>query len=492
MVTRYMTTVGRITFLILAFFLVLHSAGLAKDIMGEGFLGPQSALGIGEKRILMVAVRFPDIAPTTPIETLKRRVVSGFNRYVVEQSYGLTSVNADFRGYVTLPDPLARYKVSQYNPQVDNRRVRKLIEDTMTAIEKEVDFSLYDHMLIIPAVHTTAGTGYGMICYCANPGMLAGVTMRQKRSEVTGAPMRQGRRGGREFDRNETLRSKGGKEFSGGVFVGAENAHLGMFAHDYFHALGGIYDGKRLVPCLYDYQRQADTSVPPSFENHAIYMGPWDIMSQHFVNKGEPPPGLSSFTKIRLGWIGNHQAQLVKPGETSFALLSPLSKGGQLLVVKVPLDDGTYYLIENRQPIGFDKMLPDAGILVLEVHPQAREGFGTVQVKSAVNSSKFAEATYKLEANDRNVFIDSRNNVAIIPLWRQNENLGVLVTTPNQSVAAIRAGRAIQALIDQNPGISDNEKETVILEAIAAFKANDFEKSYAIATKMIRRTIESR
>jgi hypothetical protein len=231
-VRRGMTTVRRITPPILAFFLVVNSGVLAKDIVGESGLGPQSTQAIGEKRVLMVVVRFPDVTPTTPIETVKRRVVSGFNMYVVEQSYGLASVNADFRGYVMLPDPLARYKVSQYNPQVDKRRVRKLIEDTMTAIEKEVDFSSYDHILIIPAVHTMAGTEYGMPCYCANPGMLTGITMRL----------------GRQFDRYETLRSKDGKEFSGGVFVGAENANLGMFAHDYFHALGGLYNGERLVP----------------------------------------------------------------------------------------------------------------------------------------------------------------------------------------------------------------------------------------------------
>jgi len=212
-------------------------------------------------------------------------------------------------------------------------------------------------------------------------------------------------------------------------------------------------------------------------------MGPWDIMSQHFVRRGEPPQGVSSFTKIRLGWIAKHQVQITKPGETLFASLSPLSKGGQLLVAKIPLDDWTYYLIENRQPIGFDKMLPDSGILISEVDPRVREGSGTVRVKSAVGSRNFVEATYKMEVNNRNVFIDKRNNVAIIPLWRQKENLGVLITTPDHSEAAIKAGRAIQALIDQDWGTSDNEKETVILEAITAFKSKDFEKSYAIATR---------
>ena len=467
-----MNSFTRITLLIIILFLVVNSGVLAKSPADKSDLGPQSTQAIGKKNVLIVVVRFSDATPTTPIDSLKRRLVEGFGSYVEEQSYGLASVNADFRGYVMLPDSLANYKVSPYNFRVDKTRIRKLIEDTMTAIEKEIDFSVYDHMLIVPAVHTMPGKGYGMICYCANPGMLSGVTKSY-------------------LPRYVTMKTAGGKEFSGGVFVGAENANLGMFAHDYFHALGGILDGKRLAPCLYDFDRQSDASAGlPSFEHHATYMGPWDIMSQHFVKKGEPPPGISSFTKIRLGWIGKHQVQIVKPGETSFALLSPLSKGGQSLVVKIPLDDGTYYLIENRQPIGYDKILPDSGILILKVNPEADEGYGTVEVKSASGLRDFANATYKLEMNSRNIFIDTsffglfqKNNIAIIPLWKEKDNLGVLVTTPDQCEAALKAGLAIQSLINQNLEEADNKKEALIIEAIRAFRSKDFAKSYSIATK---------
>lgn len=226
---RRLTMFRRIILPLLSFIFVINSGALAKRIEEESSLGPQSIQAIGEKSVLIVVVRFPDATPTTQIEMVKRKAVVGLSAYVNEQSYGLASIKADFRGYVTLPDSLAKYKVSPYNFQVDKKRLRKLIENTMTAIEKEVDFTSYDHMLIIPAVHTMPGKGYGMICYCANPGMLSGVTKRY-------------------VPRYETLKSKGGKKFRGGVFVGAENAHLGMFAHDYFHALGGIHNGKRLVP----------------------------------------------------------------------------------------------------------------------------------------------------------------------------------------------------------------------------------------------------
>jgi len=234
--------------------------------------------------------------------------------------------------------------------------------------------------------------------------------------------------------------------------------------------------------------RQSDASAEsPSFEHHAIYMGPWDIMSQHLVRKGEPPPGISSFTKIRLGWIKEHQVQIVKPGETSFAMLSPLSRGGETLAVKIPLDDGTYYLVENRQQTGFDQILPDSGMLILKVHPQEDEGFGTVKVMSAGGSRDFVHATYKLELHSRNLFVDNaglfkKNIIAVIPLWKEGDHLGVLVTTPEQSAAAIKAAQAIQTLLNQYSG-AGNEK--LISEAIKTFKEKDFEKSLAIATRKL-------
>jgi len=198
-----------------------------KGYRDDSFLGPQSLSAKGEQNVLMVAVRFPDVKPKFSLDQIRERAVRRLNMYVDEQSYGLTRINPHFMGWISLPDSISEYRVSPNNFQVDKGKVRKLIEDTMTAIEKKVEFSQYQHMLIIPGAFTLPGRGYGMICYCANPGMLTG---------VRGNP------------RYVTLRSKGGKEFSGGIFVGTENAHLGMFAHDFFHALGGVYAGKRLVP----------------------------------------------------------------------------------------------------------------------------------------------------------------------------------------------------------------------------------------------------
>jgi hypothetical protein len=182
-------------------------------------LGPQSRHAKGELRVLIAAVRFPDVEPKLSLGALERKTSVELNAYVKDQSYGQAWIKPRFMGWVPLPNSISAYKVSPNNFKVDRRRVRKLIEDTMTALEKRgVDFPDYDHMLIIPGVVTLPGRGYGMMCYCGNPGMLTGV---------------------RRNPRFVTLRSRGKQSFSGGVFVETENAPLGMFAHDFFHALGG-------------------------------------------------------------------------------------------------------------------------------------------------------------------------------------------------------------------------------------------------------------
>ena len=200
----------------------------SRPVLGErADLGPQSTRAKGELRVLMLAVRFKDVEPKFSLDQIKLRTVTRLSDYVKTQSYGQAWIKPNFMGWILLPDNISEYRVSPNNFKVDKGRVRKLIEDAMTAVEKRVDFSQYDHLLIIPGAFTLPGKGYGMICYCANPGMLSGV------------------RGNPAY---LTLHARGGQAFAGGVFVGTENAHLGMFAHDFFHALGGVHDGKRLVP----------------------------------------------------------------------------------------------------------------------------------------------------------------------------------------------------------------------------------------------------
>jgi len=171
---------------------------------------------------------------------------------------------------------------------------------------------------------------------------------------------------------------------------------------------------------------------------------------------------------------------LVKPGETAHLFLSPLAQNGAKLVVKIPIDRDQYYLVENRQQIGYDKILPDAGILVLKVNTGVQEGYGTVRIMNAdPRAQNFSKATYKLATQDRNLYVDKENQIAVIPLWKEGENLGVLVTTVEKSSAALQAARAILRLMQ---GEKSPEKARNVKLAVDAFQAYDFERSSRIAS----------
>jgi hypothetical protein len=222
-------------------------------------------------------------------------------------------------------------------------------------------------------------------------------------------------------------------------------------------------------------------------------MGPWDIMSQHFIERTKPPQGISSFTKIRLGWISPDQVLLVKPGSTQWTFLSPLSKKGETLAVKIPLKRRSsggrshYYLVENRQPIGYDRLLPDSGILVLKVNQDVMEGSGTVKVMDAdPDSPYFSHATFRLDRNNRNAFIDKKNNVAIIPLWSDKGNQGVLITTPEKSSDALKAALMIHKLFQRFPEPRGKEEGKSIEECIVSFKRSDFKTCRQVAQQALK------
>lgn len=212
-------------------------------------------------------------------------------------------------------------------------------------------------------------------------------------------------------------------------------------------------------------------------------------MSQHFLNYYTPPPGISSFTKIRLGWISLQRVKFIMPGQTRFVSLSPLSQNGDTLTIKIPLSSGHYYLIENRQPVGFDKFLPDSGILILKVNPLTYEGSGTVRVMNAnSNDPYFSQAAFRLDRKKGNIFLDKKNDMAVIPLWREGKNQNVLVTTPEEATSALKAALLIQKLLDLYLEPWSREEGQFIKKVINAFKKFDFKTCCQLAEDILMHT----
>ena len=310
---------------------------------------------------LIILVEFPDVIHDIKRNFVEERFWSRLNMYFQEMSYGKASVE----GHVTdkwyrMPDSISQYRISSRNLDVDKSRVRKLIDDAINAVDRDVDFSKYAFTAIFMGAKLT---DYGMIGLCGYPGMLG-------------------------WGSDSALKTKRGQTVKGGVAIFSYQAHLGTLFHDIAHILGGVKDGKRMVPCLYDHDLQAKPGdMRETFIDALINMGFWDTMSCHYYKRDMPPPGISSWTKLRLNWVDQSKIKVVKPGERAECLLGPLEdKDSEAVVIKIPISETSYYLVENRQPKGFDKNLPGSGVLIMYADdniPECRHGRSPVKIMNA-------------------------------------------------------------------------------------------------------------
>lgn len=399
-----------ISFIGFMLFLVSACAAIGGVRGSEQPLRAQHALGV--QRILVLAVSFPDIEPGRTLSQIREHVLKKTAEYFAKASYGKTTLIGEVRGWYRLPHSLDHYKVPPENINLFRERYRvwRLLEDALSAAEKDVVFDKYNHIIIVVGVHTKSGVGYGMVAYSANPGVLSG--------------SRHGRA------RMEKITTRGGQSFSGGIIVVAQNAHLGHIVHDLAHAMGGVVGGKRPIPDLYDtvLQGKVGPLTMESYPKFTVFMGPWDVMSRHFIKRGQPPPGMSSFTRMRMGWIEDDQVVEVTPGESRAVTLKPLGGGKGTLVIKIPGRGGTYYLLENRQNLPGDPVLPANGLLVLHVDESREDGDGIVRVVDAnPEVSDFGAATFGLSRGQK-PSLSLQQDVAIEILWQQGMDLTVMVT----------------------------------------------------------------
>jgi hypothetical protein len=357
------------------------------------------------KRGLIILVEFPDVKHSVERAYVEDRFFTKLNNYVKEMSYNKVCIGGDItKKWYRMPDSISRYKISPRNIEVDKSRVEKLIRDALNAVDSEVDFSRYDFTALFLGAKWDE---YGMVGLCGYPGML-----------------------GWSAGTAEILKTKSGQKVPGGVAIFCYQAHIGTLFHDIAHILGGVREVKnkfflvkgkeqvRNVPCLYDHDLQGKPGpVREVFVDSTINMGFWDVMSCHYYKRGQPPPGISSWTKLRLGWLDPAKVREVKPGETWEGMLGPLEDGNsQNLAIKIPLAESTYYLIENRQPLGnFDKILPGSGVLIMyadDTVAECRKGEAPVKLINADPTVPHLEgAAFDLGKKDS--FVDKSKGLKI-------------------------------------------------------------------------------
>jgi M6 family metalloprotease-like protein len=338
---------------------------------------------------LVILVEYPDVKHSIERDWVKGRY-DELNKYIKEMSYNKVYIDVDItEKWYEMPKSVSNYKISSRNLEVDDSKVEAIIQDAIDSVDKDVDFEKYDFNALFMS---TKVSEYGMVGLCGYPGMLGWETDKQ-------------------------LKTKSGQVIKNGVAIFCYQAHIGTLFHDTAHILGGVQNGKRMVPCLYDHDLQASAgSAEEAFASALINMGYWDPMSCHYVEHGVPPPGISSWTKLRLNWLDQSKVKIVKLGETAELQLDALEKGkSEILAVKIPITDSTYYLIENRQPIGYDKYLPGSGVLIMFANDnvaECRHGNAPVKLSDADPSvSNLKGAAYDI--GKKTSFVDGKNGLRI-------------------------------------------------------------------------------
>lgn len=367
--------------------------GLASIGLVPPFLECRAEDGGAVRRGLVILVDFAD-APMRVDPGFVAERFRSLDRYVREMSYGRVGVEVHLSGWHRMPAPLSDYRISPINLAVDKSRVARLIQDAIDAADRGNDFSRYDHVVVFLRARFT---DYGMVGLCGHPGMLG-------------------------WQREVPFATRSGQAVPGGVAIFTVSAHLGTLFHDCAHVWGGTRDGRRVVPCLYDHDLQVEHPTrDKGWANALINMGFWDPMSCHFNQRDLPPPGISSWTKLRLGWLPRDKVGVVEgDGAVTEVLLGPLEDpSADTLAIRIPLTRARYLLIENRQPIGgFDPYLPGHGVLVMAADDdvaECRHGRAPVRLVDANPARPHLEGA-AFDLAGRSSYSDDGNGIHIMLL----------------------------------------------------------------------------
>jgi M6 family metalloprotease-like protein len=106
--------------------------------------------------------------------------------------------------------------------------------------------------------------------------------------------------------------------------------------------------------------------LPDQYDTNyrALGMSYWSLMdSGNYCNNGKTPCGYTSYERDFLGW-----RNLEILHESTTVRLKPLEQGGKGYKIVNEKNNDEYYILENRQPVGWDNGLVKLGHGMLAMH----------------------------------------------------------------------------------------------------------------------------
>lgn len=255
--------------------------------------------------------------------------------YYMENSYGKFYIEGDIFGWLMMPKTYAWYEANESGVGI-MARARDLAVDAVDAAhEAGANFADYDAnndgycdgIIIIHAGRGAEGGGYGIWSHES--------TLRIPRTY-----------NGILID-NYTMNPEETLEFNKSVL-----SPIGVFCHEYGHFLG--------LPDLYD------INYFLSGHEGSDGLGNWSLMARgNYLRGSKKPAHLDAYCKDIVGFVEpQHLTTNLHHAQIPAVEYNPV-------VYKLQYDSSEYWLIENRQKMGFDKCLPGAGLCIYHVDTDA-------------------------------------------------------------------------------------------------------------------------
>src|SRR5881409_74722 len=304
-------------------------------------LHPAAVLGLA--RVLVLLIQFTNVSHDPSHEAPyfddffnnATPAARSMRAYFREASYGGLTINATIvPTWFTSSHPMEYYgKDGTSGVDNANAPIYYLVDEAVRAADPSVDFTSFDtdhdgvidHLVVVHA-----GPGQ------ENHANLTDAIWSHSWNVYDGDPTQPG---------DQLLLADGVQVFRYTMI--SEDSPLGVMAHEFGHDLA--------LPDLYDTDGSSDGA------------GVWDPMSLGAWNgapRGSSPAEFSAWSKIRLGWVTPTDVTSAMVG-TAVPAVETSAKVFRLGVAGTfPAE---YFLVENRQLVGFDAALPGAGLLIWHV-----------------------------------------------------------------------------------------------------------------------------
>src|SRR5205823_4152280 len=296
----------------------------------------------GVARILVLLIQFSDTAASASHDggyfdsrlNATGGSVHSVRSYYQEVSRGALTLNATvISTWFTSAHPMSYYGTDSSTGVDDaNGPIYRLVVEAVHLADPSVNFAPFDtngdgvvdHLMV---VHAGAGQE-------SNPGQ-KDLIWSHRWDVLDADPTTPG---------SQSLTADGVQIF--GYTMDSEDFVIGTVAHEFGHDLG--------LRDLYDTDGSSEGA------------GVWDIMAGGSWNgapAGSSPAHFSAWSLLQLGWVTPGDVTTSRVGTA----IDAVETSGTVLRLGIPGKPQEYFLVENRQPIGFDAALPGSGLLIWHV-----------------------------------------------------------------------------------------------------------------------------